>query len=79
MTAPFLSLAQIRNRLALTARQILRDHQPGTDGRCPVCRTSGCTVAAAARNVIDTAEDVQQRSTATPPATPDRDDPQHTG
>ena len=29
MTAPFLSLAQIRNRLILTARAILRDHRPG--------------------------------------------------
>ncbi|MFF0821253.1 helix-turn-helix domain-containing protein [Micromonospora haikouensis] len=73
------SLAQIRNRLALTARKILRDHQPGSDGRCPICRTSGCTVAAAARDVIDTAEEVQQRRTATQPAIPDRDDPQHTG
>ncbi|MEV5822852.1 hypothetical protein ABUL04_00285 [Micromonospora harpali] len=39
MTAPFLSLAQIRNRLALTAR-----------------------------DVIDTAEEAQQRSAATHPA-----------
>ncbi|MFG1799302.1 hypothetical protein ACGFI4_03875 [Micromonospora carbonacea] len=67
MTAPFLSLAQIRNRLALTARQILRDHEPGADGRCPICRTSGCTVAAA-RDVIDTAEEAQQRSAAAQPA-----------
>ncbi|MFE9181780.1 hypothetical protein ACFYMB_00445 [Micromonospora haikouensis] len=79
MTAPFLSLAQIRNRLILTARWVLREHRPGPDGRCPICRRSGCTVATAARNVIDAAEEVQQRSTATQPATPDRDIPGQTG
>jgi hypothetical protein len=79
MTAPFLSLAQIRNRLILTARWILRDHRPGPDGRCPICRTAGCPVATAARNVPRTAQEVQQRSPATEPATPDRDDPQQVG
>ncbi|RGC70106.1 hypothetical protein C5N14_06735 [Micromonospora sp. MW-13] len=29
MTAPFLSLAQIRNRIALAARTVLRQHRPG--------------------------------------------------
>ncbi|WP_405115332.1 hypothetical protein OG559_12465 [Micromonospora sp. NBC_01405] len=67
MTAPFLSLAQIRNRLILTARAILRDHRTGPDGRCRVCRTPHCRVAAAARNVIRAAEEVPQRSAATPP------------
>ncbi|WP_285788076.1 hypothetical protein [Micromonospora sp. NBRC 101691] len=76
MTAPFLSLAQIRNRLILTARAILRDHRPGPDGRCPICRTAGCRVATAARNVLRTAEGVQLRGTATEPTTPDPDDPQ---
>ncbi|MEV0330489.1 hypothetical protein AB0H63_29135 [Micromonospora echinospora] len=76
MTAPFLSLAQIRNRLILTARAILRDHHPGPDGRCPICRTAGCPLATAARNVLRTAEEVQQRSTATEPTTPDPDEPQ---
>ncbi|WP_433345307.1 hypothetical protein [Micromonospora sp. CA-111912] len=76
MTAPFMSLAQIRNRLILTARAILRDHRPGPDGCCPICRTLDCPVATSARNVLHTAEEVQQRSTATQPATPDRDEPQ---
>ncbi|RGC67730.1 hypothetical protein C5N14_16970 [Micromonospora sp. MW-13] len=79
MTAPFLSLAQIRNRLILTARAVLRDHQPLSDGRCPICRTTHCPVATAARNVIDAAEKVQQRRTATPPTAPDRDEPQQAG
>ncbi|MEU6021852.1 hypothetical protein [Micromonospora sp. NPDC047134] len=39
MTAPFLSLAQIRNRLTLTARRINRD-QARHEGRCPVCGVS---------------------------------------
>ncbi|SCL15007.1 hypothetical protein [Micromonospora inyonensis] len=40
MTAPFLSLAQIRNRLLLSVRY----HQPGRDGRCRVCRVPDCKV-----------------------------------
>ncbi|MFV2102279.1 hypothetical protein [Micromonospora sp. LOL_024] len=52
MTAPFLSLAQIRNRLLLTARAVLRDHRTGPDGRCRVCRTWDCPVSIAARNII---------------------------
>ncbi|WP_405101754.1 hypothetical protein [Micromonospora sp. NBC_01412] len=52
MTAPFLSLAQIRNRLILTARAVLRDHRTGPDGRCRVCRRPHCPVSTAARNVI---------------------------
>ncbi|MEV5821870.1 hypothetical protein ABUL04_30350 [Micromonospora harpali] len=55
MTGPFLSLAQIRNRLILTARAVLRDHRAGPDGRCRVCRVPECRVATAARNVIDAA------------------------
>ncbi|MER5700386.1 hypothetical protein ABT023_00275 [Micromonospora sp. NPDC002296] len=55
MTAPFLSLAQIRNRLVLTARAVLRDHRTGPNGRCRVCRTPDCRVATAARNVIHAA------------------------
>ncbi|MEV6692597.1 hypothetical protein AB0M35_14110 [Micromonospora sp. NPDC051196] len=54
MTAPFLSLAQILNRLALTARRTLREHHPTPGGTCPVCRTAGCAVAAAARDVLNT-------------------------
>ncbi|MBM7079888.1 hypothetical protein [Micromonospora humida] len=34
MTAPFLSLAQIRNRLILAAR---RAERSAPDGRCPFC------------------------------------------
>ncbi|BCL17568.1 hypothetical protein GCM10017556_53070 [Micromonospora sagamiensis] len=67
MTAPFLSLAQIRNRLILTARAILRDHRPGPDGRCPICRTTDCPVATAARNVLRAASEVQQPSGPTRP------------
>lgn len=52
MTAPFLSLAQIRNRLILSARWILRDHQPGPDGRCPVCRVPDCPAATVARDYL---------------------------
>ncbi|GGM21635.1 MULTISPECIES: hypothetical protein [Micromonospora] len=59
MTGPFLSLAQIHNRLVLTARQVLRQHRPGTDGRCPVCRTAGCPVADAARDIIRTVSQVR--------------------
>ncbi|MGW1058688.1 hypothetical protein [Micromonospora rubida] len=55
MTAPFLSLAQIRNRLILTARAVLRDHRTGPDGRCRVCRRPHCPVSTAARNVIQAA------------------------
>ncbi|RGC66951.1 hypothetical protein C5N14_21080 [Micromonospora sp. MW-13] len=76
MTAPFLSLAQIRNRLILTARWVLRDHQPGPDGRCPICRTANCPLATAARDVLRAAKEVQLWSTATHPTEPDRDDPQ---
>ncbi|MFI9643331.1 hypothetical protein ACIG87_25320 [Micromonospora sp. NPDC051925] len=52
MTAPFLSLAQIRNRLTLTARTILREHRPGRDGRCPVCRAAYCPAVILAREVL---------------------------
>jgi hypothetical protein len=55
MTAPFLSLAQIRNRLILTARAVLRAHETGPDGHCRVCRIEDCRVASAARDVIRTA------------------------
>ncbi|WP_434743738.1 hypothetical protein [Micromonospora sp. SH-82] len=53
MTAPFRSAAQIRNRLILSARWILRDHRPAPDGRCPVCRVSDCPTATAARDYED--------------------------
>ncbi|RIW39604.1 hypothetical protein D3H59_30355 [Micromonospora endophytica] len=59
MTAPFLSLAQIRNRLTLAARRSL--HDPARQaGRCPVCGTSAAEA------------EVQQGSTATVPPEPDR-------
>ncbi|MDI5938676.1 MULTISPECIES: hypothetical protein [Micromonospora] len=73
MTAPFLSLAQIRNRLILTARWVLRDHQPDPDGHCPTCRTADCPVATAARDVLRTATEVLLWNTATQPAESDRD------
>ncbi|MEU3456140.1 hypothetical protein ABZ671_21475 [Micromonospora sp. NPDC006766] len=60
MTAPFLSLAQIRNRLALTARAILRDHEPGPDGHCPICRTPSCPLSTAAHSVLRAAEKLRQ-------------------
>ncbi|WP_327042242.1 hypothetical protein OG400_06005 [Micromonospora ureilytica] len=56
MTAPFLSLAQIRNRLTLTARAVLRAHRTGPDGHCRVCRTPDCRLSTAARNVIEAAD-----------------------
>lgn len=74
MTAPFLSLAQIRNRLILTARWVLRDHQPAPDGPCPTCRTADCAVATAAREVLRITTEVHLWSTATQPAESDRDD-----
>ncbi|MEV5823209.1 hypothetical protein AB0L22_29030 [Micromonospora haikouensis] len=74
MTAPFLSLAQIRNRLILTARWVLRDHQPTPDGHCPICRTADCPVAAAARDVLRAATEVHLWNTANQPAECDRDD-----
>ncbi|MBO4159352.1 hypothetical protein [Micromonospora antibiotica] len=52
MTAPHLSLAQIRNRLILTARAVLRAHRPDPDGCCRVCRVADCRVSAAARDVL---------------------------
>jgi hypothetical protein len=76
VTAPFLSLAQIRNRLVLTARTVLRQHRPGPDGACRVCRVPECPVATAARALLRTAGDAPQRST---PGVPDRDDPQQPG
>ncbi|MEV6802738.1 hypothetical protein AB0M91_31015 [Micromonospora rifamycinica] len=79
MTAPFLSLAQIRNRLILTARAILHDHRPGPDGRCPVCRIANCRMSTAARDVLRTAEEAQQRSAATEPAESEPADPQQAG
>ncbi|MFI2666185.1 hypothetical protein [Micromonospora carbonacea] len=75
MTAPFLSLAQIRNRLILTARWVLRDHRPGPDGRCPVCRTAGCPEATAARDVLRAATELRLWSTTAQPTAPDRHDP----
>ncbi|WP_431976877.1 hypothetical protein [Micromonospora haikouensis] len=79
MTAPFLSLAQIRNRLVLTARWVLRDHQPALDGRCPTCRTAGCPVAAAARDVLRTATEPHLWRPAAQPTEPDREEPWQTG
>ncbi|QKW14088.1 hypothetical protein [Verrucosispora sp. NA02020] len=67
MTAPFLSLAQIRNRLILTARWVLRDHRPGPDGCCPICRTADCPVAAAARDVLRSAKETRLWSLAGQP------------
>ncbi|WP_428962377.1 hypothetical protein [Micromonospora fluostatini] len=52
MTGPSLSPAQVRNRLILSARWILRDHRPGADGRCPICRVPDCHAATTARSVI---------------------------
>lgn len=79
MTAPFLSLAQIRNRLILTARAILHDHRPGPDGCCPVCRIADCRISTAARDVLRTAEEAQQRSAATEPAESDPPESQQGG
>ncbi|WP_433688645.1 hypothetical protein ACQP0I_10560 [Micromonospora carbonacea] len=79
MTAPFLSLAQIRNRLILTARWVLREHRPGPDGRCPICRTAGCPAPTAARDVLRAATEVQLWSAAAQPDESEREDPQQTG
>ncbi|RUL92265.1 hypothetical protein [Verrucosispora sp. FIM060022] len=70
MTANFLTLAQILNRLTLTARWTLRDHQPGPDGRCPLCRVPDCAVAAAARDVLTTIKQTRWVP-PNPPSTPD--------
>jgi hypothetical protein len=56
VTAPFLSLTQIRNRLILSARWIVRDHHPGPDGRCPVCRVPDCPAVSAARDYLAATE-----------------------
>ncbi|MFI2667499.1 hypothetical protein [Micromonospora carbonacea] len=79
MTAPFLSLAQIRNRLILTARWVLRDHQPAPDGRCPACRTADCPVAVAARDVLRAATEVHLWSATARPDEPGQDGPRETG
>ncbi|OZV83051.1 hypothetical protein CA850_05965 [Micromonospora echinospora] len=73
MTGPHLSLAQIRNRLILTARMVLRQHRRGPDGRCPICRTPDCQVATAARDVLRAAEEPPQRSAGTEPEDPRQD------
>ncbi|SCL19656.1 hypothetical protein GA0074692_0673 [Micromonospora pallida] len=52
MTGASLSPAQIQNRLTLSARWILRDHRPGDDGRCPICRVADCTAARTARGYL---------------------------
>lgn len=70
MTAPFLSLAQIRNRLTLAARRTLRD-QTRQEGRCPAC-------GAPAADVLRGLEEVQQRS-ASVPAEPDRQERHQAG
>ncbi|SCF11826.1 hypothetical protein GA0070558_12982 [Micromonospora haikouensis] len=75
MTAPFLSLAQIRNRLILTARWVLREHRPGPDGRCPICRTAACPPATAARDALRAATQVYLWSATTQPTEPDGDAP----
>ncbi|BCJ62320.1 hypothetical protein [Micromonospora endophytica] len=54
MTAPFLTLAQILNRLTLTAGRTLREHHPDPEGCCPLCRAPDCAVASAAREVLAT-------------------------
>ncbi len=79
MTALFLSLARIRNRLILAARWVLREHRPGPDGRCPVCRTAGCPPATVARDVLRAATHVHLRRTAAQPAESDREGPQRAG
>ncbi|WDZ86259.1 hypothetical protein [Micromonospora cathayae] len=71
MTAPFLSLAQIRNRLILTARTVLRQHRPGPDGHCPTCRTPACRVGTAARDLLRAAGDPPLPGTATDPPSSD--------
>ncbi|WBB77747.1 hypothetical protein O7606_15870 [Micromonospora sp. WMMD882] len=57
MTGPRLSLAQIRNRMILTARTVLRQHRPDQHGDCRLCRTRDCRVASAARAVLRAAGD----------------------
>ncbi|GGM23646.1 MULTISPECIES: hypothetical protein [Micromonospora] len=76
MTGPNLSLAQIHNRLILTARQILRQHEPEPDGRCPTCRSTGCRIADAARDVIRTVSQVRLWRVGTAPTTGDPDNRQ---
>lgn len=63
MTAPFLSLAQILNRLALTARWTLRDHRPALDGTCALCHSPDCPPAIAARDVLETIRQLRWRDT----------------
>ncbi|MBB5827791.1 hypothetical protein [Micromonospora carbonacea] len=79
MTAPFLSLAQIRNRLILTARWVLREHRPASDGRCPTCRTADCPPAAAARHVLRAATRVHLWHPTAQPPEPDGDAPRRAG
>ncbi|MEU1761660.1 hypothetical protein [Micromonospora sp. NPDC005652] len=54
---PNLSLAQIRNRLILSARMIMTDHWPGEDGSCPLCRYPACLAMAGARAYLDSVGD----------------------
>ncbi|WDZ83247.1 hypothetical protein [Micromonospora cathayae] len=56
MTGPFLSPAQLRNRLTLAARRVLRTHRTAPDGRCRVCRVPDCPAAVAARDRLGRAD-----------------------
>jgi len=50
-------MAQIRARLILSARRIVLDHAPVTDGRCRVCRVAYCWPRAAARRYLRIVDD----------------------
>ncbi|MFF5216065.1 hypothetical protein [Micromonospora sp. NPDC000442] len=67
MNAPFMSLAQILNRLAITARRTLRDHHPTPNGTCPICRVPpDCPAATAARSILDTISQMRWRDRGDP-------------
>ncbi|GIJ32801.1 hypothetical protein [Micromonospora sediminimaris] len=75
MTARLLSLAQILNRLALTARRTLREHCPSPGGPCPICRLADCATAAAARDVLDAITQLRWHRLKVPPHLVSSEDP----
>ena len=51
------SARRIRNRLILSARLIVAEHWPATDGRCPICKLPDCWALTTACAYLDMVDD----------------------